>query len=71
MSGSLIPVWTEKNVGRSSKLVASILGCFSDNTKEVVKCLQERSTDDILKAFRTQYQVIFDTHEIISNRIFR
>lgn len=57
MSGSLIPVWTEKNVARSSKLVTSILGCISDNTKEAVQCLQEKSTDDILKAFRTQYQV--------------
>lgn len=57
MSGSLIPVWTERNVGHSSKSIASILGCFSDNPKEIVQCLRERNTDDILKAFKTQYQV--------------
>ncbi|KAL1465229.1 hypothetical protein WDU94_004816, partial [Cyamophila willieti] len=58
MSGSATSPWMKtRSVSQASRSIARSLGCLSINeTRPILKCMRDKSTSEIMRAFETQYR---------------
>ncbi|PSN45889.1 Neuroligin-4 [Blattella germanica] len=57
MSGSVTSPWSgAQHPANSSRGIARSLGCLVFNSRATVACLRTKSTEEILRAFETQYK---------------
>lgn len=59
MSGSILSPWTHsQHPANTSRVMARSLGCLIGNqTPQILSCLRNKSTTEVLRAFETQYMV--------------
>jgi Carboxylesterase. len=58
MSGSVTSPWSgAQHPGNSSRGIARSLGCLSATSTLILSCLRTKPTQEVLRAFETQYRV--------------
>lgn len=57
MSARLSSLYSKSNIIQASYVLARNVGCTSEYAKEIVHCLREVSSEQILNIFLIQYQV--------------